>query len=530
MNRTLLGVAIGLLITSCAKTSDVYNILDFGANGDGETMNTKAINDAIRACNENGGGTVLVPAGEFYTGTIELLSNVNLHLSSGSKLIASNDTIDYKPMENVPFNEGYNRYGLVYAYRIKNFSITGLGELNGNGTHFMNGLDKPHMGGYDWDRQYTRQGENYMPEGAVFEDGPVSYQFRPGMLMTIQNCENVKILDVTLKDTPEWTIRLQDCENVEFRGVTIRTNPLIPNSDGINCMSSRNIRISDCDILAGDDAIIVNGFGNGILPGESYDTTSYIGNSTGYAENVVVTNCVLSSRSSCIRVGYGHHPIRNLIFSNLVMHASNRGIGVFARDKSSIENVLFDNIIITTRLHSGHWWGKGEPIHLSAVQERDGIKIGRIHDIRFSNIIATAETGIIIYGSESSTIDEVSFKDVKLTIRKGKYTDTYGGNFDLRPAAKKSEALFSHDIPGLFAQYVAGLSIDGMQIVQETGLPDFFTHGLEVNHFNGLVIQEYQFAPSLKGDNQYSVKLTNGVNYTLNIPSSESVKKENVKQ
>ena len=82
-------------------------------------------------------------------------------------------------------------------------------------------------------------------------------------------------------------------------------------------------------------------------------------------ENVAVSNCTLSSRSAGVRVGYGPNPIRNCVFQNLVIRNSNRGLGLFVRQEGSIENVLFNNIVIQTRLHTGHWWGKGEPIHLS---------------------------------------------------------------------------------------------------------------------------------------------------------------------
>ena len=526
--RLLAFIAFVFCSSSCTNNKDTYSIIDFGAKADSTIINTKFINDAIHTCNKNGGGTVIVPSGTYSTGTIELLSNVNLHLEAGAKLMGSRDTSDYKPMPNILFDEGYNRYGLIYAVEAKNISITGQGEINGNGTYFMNGIDKPHMG-HDWDRKYVRQGEAYMKDGEIFEDGPVSYNFRPGMLLFIERCENVKILDVSLNDSPEWTVRLQDSDNAEFRGVTIETNPLIPNSDGIHCTSSRNIRISDCHIFAGDDAIIVTGFGEGIMPGDSIDEAKFIGNKTGYAENVVVTNCVLSSRSACIRVGYGQHPIRNLIFSNIIMHSSNRGIGVFARDNSSIENVLFDNIIIQTRLHSGHWWGKGEAIHVSAVKDTELGKVGTINNVRFSNIIATSETGMLVYGSEESIIENISFQNVQLTINNGKYTETYGGNFDLRPAASKDKALFKHDVPGFYAQHVKNLSLTGLKVTWSEGLPDFFTNGVEINHFDGLRIENFTGGPVFTRKGLSAIKLSNGIHAELKLNTNTTLQKENVK-
>jgi polygalacturonase len=361
----------------------------------------------------------------------------------------------------------------------------------------MYGLDKPKMSESenDYDRKFTRQGEKFMKPGTIFEDGPVSYPFRPGLLITIERCENVQIFNVLLKDSPEWTIRIGDCDNVNVRGISILNNQLIPNSDGIHVTTSRNVRISDCNIFAGDDAIIVTGFGNSPLPDELISKGKKpltIGNKTGIAENVTVTSCILCSRSACIRVGYGRHPIRNLIFSNLVMYESNRGIGVFARNNSKIENVLFSNIIINNRLHSGHWWGKGEPIHISSVQDSNNGTPGIINNIRFSDITATSEAGILIYGMENSVIESISLENTKLTINKGRYTESYGGNFDLRPAYPLENALFKHNIPGLFVQHTNNLSIRNFCLTWGKGLPDFFTHGIECHEVKNLLVEGYE--------------------------------------
>jgi hypothetical protein len=508
---------IAFYSTACRFQTISYNILDYGAKGDGKTINTKAINRAVEKCNIMGGGTVLIPPGKFVTGTIVLLSNVNFHLEPGAILLGSKDTSDYLKMSSTLFNEGYNRFGMICAVNAINISITGSGEINGNGTSFMNGLDKPHMGS-DFDRKFTRQGEEFMKPGTVFEDGPLSYSFRPGLLITIEQCEKVNICDVLLKDSPEWTIRIGDCDDVEVRGISILNNPLIPNNDGVHVTTSRNVRISDCNVFAGDDAIIVTGFGNSPLPCDLISKSKKpltIGNKTGIAENVTVTNCTLSSRSACIRVGYGSHPIRNLVFSNLVMYESNRGIGVFARDNSRIENVLFSNIIINTRLHSGHWWGKGEPIHISALQDTKNGTPGTINNIRFSDITATSESGILIFGLENSVIENISLDNIKLTINKGRYSESYGGNIDLRPAYPLDYAIFKHDIPGLYAQYVKHLSVSQFELNWGTGLDPFFTNAVEINHFRNILLDGINGNPAPVSKGLSALILRNGVDAVL---------------
>jgi polygalacturonase len=524
-----------VMLFGCHSPSTTYNILDFGAKGDGKTINTRAINKAIIRCNRNGGGTVWIPPGTYISGTVVLLSNVILHLDPGAVLMGSRDTSDYLVMNEILFNEGYNRYGLICARDAKNVSITGSGEINGNGTYFMNGLDKPHTGGGDFDRKYIRQGDEFMKPGTVFEDGPVSYSFRPGLLIIFERCEQLHITDVVLRDSPEWTIRIGDCDDVDVRGISILNNPLIPNNDGIHVTTSRNVRISDCNVFAGDDAIIVTGFGNSPLPEDSVErpkNKNAFGNKTGYAENITVTNCVLSSRSAGIRVGYGNHPIRNLVFSNLVIYDSNRGLGIFARDGSRIENVLFSNIIISNRLHSGHWWGKGEPIHISALRDSKNGTFGTVDNIRFSDITSSGETGILISGMPETIVKNIFLNNVHLTIHAGKYTGSYGGNFDLRPAYPVEFGIFKHDIPGLYAQYVKNLTVSHFELNWGEGIPSFFTHAVEVNHFEDLVLDDVR-GGSASPSAGSAIKISDGKRAILrNCTTSGQtalITKENVK-
>ena len=304
--------------------------------------------------------------------------------------------------------------------------ITGQGEINGNGTRFMHDLESGEQF-FSLDKSATRQGSSYMKEGTISEDGPLSYDYRPGMMFTFDHCENIHLTDINIHDAPEWTMRIGDCDNVAIRGITINNNPLIPNNDGINCTNSINVRISDCNIFTGDDAIAINGYN---VENGDKDT---IGNKSAMAGNFTVSNCILSSRSSCIRIGDGTRPIKNLVINNIVMYASNRGIGIFSRYNSDIEDVIFSNIVINTRIFSGNWWGKGEPIHISAVKDKSNGNGGKIKNIRFSNITANAETGILIYGSPDGSIEDIYFDKISLTIKPGKYSESFGGNFDLQP-------------------------------------------------------------------------------------------------
>lgn len=476
----LLVCCLGFIHTKAAS----YNIMDFGAKGDGKSICTKAINEAVEQCFRHGGGTVLVPAGVFVTGSIELKSHVDLHLEPGAELLGSENMADYRV--------GWTRHGIIFCEDAIDVSISGRGTINGNGTHFYE-KDKSHV--YDeFEKNSTRQKENYMPEGTFFTDGPLKRISMPGMTIVFFHCSNVSVTGITIKDTPIWATRFGYCDGVLIDGVTIVNNILVPNSDGIHTTVSRNVRISNCNIFAGDDAIVVTGFPKDEETPEfnsaDQDAHTY-GNKTIYAENVTVTNCQLKSSSAGIRVGYGQHPIRRCTFSNIVIYDSHRGIGIFAHDASNIEDLIFTDIIIETRLRNGQWWGHGEPIHMSCISRFEGRVAGHIKNVQFNNINAIGEQGILVYGQKESPMENISFRNVQLRMRKGRETMGYAGNFDLRPATPKAMQIFEHDIPGLYAQYVNKLDIHDFNLSWGPDLPSFFTHGIECREVTDLQIEGF---------------------------------------
>lgn len=486
MKNVLLVLLLFIVQSISAKE---YNILDYGAVPD--KLSTAAIQKAIDAAFDAGGGKVVVPTGVYITGAIILKSRINLHLEQGAELRSSTNLEDFKV--------GSRRYGMIFCEDAIQVSITGQGVINALGMQFYE-ADKNHgtsssLGGVlEFDRMVTRQKEGYLAEGKFFTDGPIKRKPRPGMTIVFFHCTQVAIKDITVYDTPVWAIRFGYCEDVEVSGVSVLNSLLIPNSDGIHMTVSRNVRISNCQIQAGDDAIIVQGFakieGTPGFTSEEQDKHKY-GNKSIYAENIQVTNCNLQSRSSGIRIGFGQHPIRRIIFNNIIISGSNRGIGIYARDSSSIEELIFSNIIIETRLHNGIWWGHGEPIHMSAISRFKDKPVGQIKDVQFNNITATGEEGILLYGTKESHMENIRFNNVKLNLKKGKETMDYGGNFDLRPTTSPATQIFKHDIPGLYAQNIDKLSIRDFEITWGGDLPSFFTHGIQCQDVKDLSLEGF---------------------------------------
>lgn len=451
----------------------------FGAKGDGVALDTDAISKAILTCAEAGGGTVVFHPGTYVTGTVELMSNITLQLDAGAVVLGSSNLSDYRKLADNGMGRefGVNSsgegllVGMIVARDVHDVAIVGRGTIDGRGDDFMD-LNNAHVG-LDFDARYTRN-----PAG--FEAGVRDPQFgpvlpkdqgngRPGTMIIFANCKNVLVRDVTLRSSPNWTLHLQNTEEATISGVHIENDLRIPNNDGIDCIHCRYVHISDNDIEAGDDDLAIFG-----------------------SEHVEVTNCSLVSRSAAIRL----ESTRNSTFNNLSIE-SNRGIGVFHSTNSgdSTESILFSNISMRTKLINGHWWGKAEPIYIAVSPCLPTECKGGVHDLTFSNIMAEAESGILIYGAENDMISGLMLDRIrlKITAPDPEIASTMGGNFDLRWTARNlQEAMFKHDIPALYCRGVEHFRVRGLELQWGEGLPDYFSDGVECVDFRDITIDQFE--------------------------------------
>jgi polygalacturonase len=459
---------------SQAPPPGFFTVRDFGARGDGTTLDTESITKAIKTAHDAGGGTVLFPAGVYLTGTFELLSNVTLDLEAGAVLQGSKNLADYGSTDEFGFGHNYGvdstgegpKIGIIIGRNVQNVAIVGRGAIDGNGDSFFD-FDKPHYS-MDFDPQYTRNGDGFMKAVLRTEDGPVQMkpEGRPGTMIICTNCRNVLIRDVTLRNAPNWTVHFNNTEGGVVTGIHIWNNPLLPNNDGFDCFGCRDVHFSDCDIHAGDDDFAIL-------------------NST----DVTISNCALTSRSSGIRVEATHYST----FENLVIHA-NRGIGIYERGIGTTDHLLFSEITMETHLFTGHWWGKGEPIYIVASKPSAGPESGQVRDISFSNITGESENSIVLYGSPEAYIHNVSFENIRFKVRMTRkdVSEVVGGNFDLRwTAADLSKAVFRHDTSGLYGRFVDGLKIHDLNIEWGAENPGYFSSAIECEDFSQLDIDGF---------------------------------------
>jgi parallel beta-helix repeat protein len=474
----------------------VLNVRDFGASGDGKSLDTAAIKKAVKMAAALGGATVLFPPGKYVTGTFELVSNVTLDLEAGAVIEGSKNLADYGSIYDYGLGRDYgvnysgegSKLGLIVARDVKNISIIGRGAIDGNGDDFFD-FSRPHVSP-DFDARYTRQGQDFMNPKYGTESGPVDAkpEGRPGTMIILLNAKNVLLREVTLRNAPNWTLHLANSEDALVTGVHIKNNPLLPNNDGIDCIGSHNVHFSDCDIQAGDDDFAFMS-----------------------SENVNVTNCSVMSNSAGVRL----EDTRYSTFDNLSIH-SNRGIAVFDRGEGVTAHVLFSNITLETRLITGHWWGKAEPIYIATRAGSAGK--GVVRDVRFTNITGEAEGGIVIYGSPGSIIRDITFDQIRLEIRapKPSVARSVGGNFDLRwTATSLANAVFKHDIPAIYCRYVDGFKIKDFKIVWGNDLPDYFSNAIECENFHDLSVTDLDGRQAFASSQSPAITLRRGSSVSI---------------
>ena len=459
---------------SQARPPFLLDVRDFGATGNGATLDTAAINQAIHAASEAGGGTIVFPPGVYLTGTFELLSNITLDLRAGAVIQGSKNVADYAPVSDYGFAKlnGVNRtgegdrVGIIVARNAENIGIIGQGIIDGSGDDFFD-FTKPHYG-MDFDPRYTRQGDNFLKSMLETADGPVEPKpsGRPGTMIVFFNCQNILVRDITLRNAPNWTLHLGNSRNAIITGLRILNNLLLPNNDGIDCTVCQDVHISECVIRAGDDDFALFG-----------------------SKDLSVSDCSLQSHSSALRI----EDTRSGTFTNLSI-VSNRGIGIYERSGTTAD-LLFSNIAIQTQLLTGHWWGKAEPIFIAVGAVRGNGKPGVVRALRFSNITGEVEGGIVIHGDTQSWIHEVHLDHVALRVRppREKAAALAGGNFDFRwTATSLASAIFQHDIPGLYCRYVDGLKIHDFSLAWDENLPEYFSNGIECEDFHQLNLDQLE--------------------------------------
>lgn len=352
------------------------SVKDFGAAGDGVTLDTAAIQAALDA-----GGIVHFPAGTYLTGSIYLRSNGGLDLAPGAVILASSNPEHYNADDFIPENrvfasEKVSGAHLVIAHNVDNVIIRGGGRIDGNRPAVLN------------------QPNPDFPERFLIPE------WRMAQMLFFVNSTNIIIEDVYLTESQYWTCFLHGCEYVKIRGVHIENDFGTQNGDGIDVDCCRFVTISDCIIRSADDSITLRG------------NEAALGGARP-CEYVTVNNCILSTRCNAFRIGVGNGLVRRCTLSNIIIRDTRTAICLVSQYSAAsagvqIEDIMFNNIYMDcVRFFNIATTPRGiRPEEAKVIQR-----------ISFNHLRGSANTGSVIQGSRPGYMQDIKFTDVKFDYR-----------------------------------------------------------------------------------------------------------------
>ena len=377
-----IGVATLLLFAGSAFAAD-YNIKDYGAVSDTTQLSTDAVQKAIEACSTAGGGRVLVPAGQYKIGTIILKSHVNLHLEHGATLFGSTDLADYIPVKSnyLSLRTQTTTIQLIYGDDVDDVMISGTGTIDGRGRSFKK---------LSWN-----------DEGIT----------RPHLLRFI-NSRDIRIQDITLKNSGCWMQHYLACDRLQIRGIKVfnRNNY---NNDAIDIDGCHDVTVSDMIADSDDDAITLKS------------------TSPRLCENVTITNCVVSSHCNGIKLGTETNGgFKNITVSHCIVKPSTDQSSQFFGDKSKrgtsaisleiVDGGIMENVHVSDILVEGtespifirlgnraRPYAEGIP-----VEKVSAIRHVRLHDI---TVHGAGQTGCSITGLPGHPVEDIFLSNILIS-------------------------------------------------------------------------------------------------------------------
>ncbi len=372
--------------TSCVKSPSGFNVMKFGAAGDGKSLDTEALQSTIDACAKAGGGTVILPAGRYLSGTLVLRDHVNLHLQKGAVILGSTNPDDYPEIRTgiESYYKDIVLQSLIYGEDLNHVSLTGKGTIDGQGEAFE----------------------------VTTKIKPDRYLNRPH-LIRMYGCKNVLVRDVNLRNSAMWMQHYLACENLRVSGIKV-FNHANQNNDMIDIDGCKNVIISDCYGDTDDDAL-------------TFKSTSPFA-----CENITVTNCILSSHCNAIKCGTeSTGGFKNITISNCVIKPSDDKEPIFGKPSGisgisleivdggvmegiTISNISMDGPEVPIFIRLGNRARKHRP-------DADTPPIGQLSDVLISQVVArnAGITGCAITGIPGHPVRNIKLSDMILEFEGG---------------------------------------------------------------------------------------------------------------
>ena len=382
LSRTLLLSLVGVLATGTRVLA--VSISDFGAIGDGKTLNTKSIQSAIDHCAETGGGTLVVPKGEFLSGALFLKPGVNLQLAEGAVLRASADIEDFPTQPNVRFEGHFQEHAtsLLNVDHCDHFRLTGPGMLDGQGAAYWS---------------------SNLPKG------------RP-RLSEICNSKDVIINGVRYTNSPSWNLHLYNCQDSVVENCRFEISPKGkgPSTDGTDIDSSQNITVKNCFYSVNDDCVC--------LKGNRYDGLGQLPKSLP-VENIRISNCTFLRGMGALTLGTEATIIRNVEFENSTVEGNVPMLRIKLRPDTAGQDYS------DVHVHGIKLNGRGrilslEPTHGTKVAP-DKISKGKISDFTVENI--TGNFGSFgRFSGGISDVQDITLRNIDVKVSGDANLDTNG--------------------------------------------------------------------------------------------------------
>jgi polygalacturonase len=416
-------------------------VIPSGVARDGVTLDTRAIQEAIDRCGAAGGGQVLLSPGRYLTGTLRLRDRVTLQLEGGAVLLGSPRLEDYLVLHDaIPsYTSVYTERCLIRADGVSDVAIRGAGTIDGNGTAFA--------------------GE---------------YKIRP-YLMRFIGCRGIQIQGITLQNSAMWVQHYLDCEDVLIDGIRVRSRRQHVNNDGIDIDSCRRLRIANCDIDCGDDAIVLKA------------TTA------APCRDVVVTNCILSTLCSAFKLGTeSNGGFDNIVFSDSAIYNTRlAGIALEMVDGGSLHRVSISNIVMRETacpifLRLGN---RARPV--TQGDPRPGM--GSFSGVMIRGVNAEADSSVVcsITGLPGHPVEDVLLEDIQLSVPGGGAAFAANQLVPELPEAYPEVTMFGK-LPayGLYCRHARGLALNrvAFRAGKSDARPALFAEdvdGLSVSNLSG---------------------------------------------
>ncbi len=431
------------------------NIVDFGAVGDGFASNTVAINKAIQACSEAGGGKVIISPGMWFSGPLKLASNINLVVQKGAVLMFSGKFEDYPVIET--FWNGSEKVRCtspISGWDLENVAITGEGIIDGNGEAWRP-VKHWKMTDLKWKAllnsggvvRYWKRTDAWFPSEAAFlgealvdelekredatiEEYKAAREFLRPILIQLIRCKNVLLDGPTFQNSPNWNTHILLSENIIIRNVMFRNPWNAQNGDGLDLESCKNALVYNARFDVGDDAICLKSGRNEYGRKRGVPT-----------ENIVIRDCVVFDGHNGFAIGSEMSGgVRNILIKDCQFLGTKGGLRIKSnRERGGIvENIYMENIHMEDIETNAIWmdmfyqkksWNKynavdQEPPPIAPVTESTPL----FRDINFKDIICKgAKCGILMEGLAEMAIKNVKMNGLNISSDEGAYVSDIDG-------------------------------------------------------------------------------------------------------